>query len=266
MAAQKKKFYAVVKGRRPGIYTQWDGPGGAHEQVDGFAGARFRGFASREAAEQFLREGGLHVAPAARQPLLMEDAAPPVKAPTVKAPPVDPVLGSAPHQAEQAAGSIILYTDGASTGNPGPGGWGAVLIQDSRRKELSGGYRCTTNNRMELMAVICALESLTAAPSRVVVYSDSRYVVDAVQKGWARRWRANGWMRARNASGVSARAENVDLWERLLTLLERIPVEFHWVRGHADTLENERCDRLAVAAAHQTDLPADEGFSGKCRG
>lgn len=146
---------------------------------------------------------------------------------------------------------VTLYTDGGALGNPGPGGYGAVLLYKSQRKELSGGFRRTTNNRMELMAVISGLEALKA-PCRITIYTDSRYVADAVEKGWARRWRAAGWMRNKKE-----RALNPDLWERLLELLERHEVEFRWVKGHAGNRENERCDTLTQEAARWPDLPPD---------
>ena len=146
---------------------------------------------------------------------------------------------------------VTLYTDGGALGNPGPGGYGAVLLYKSQRKELSGGFRRTTNNRMELMAVISGLEALKA-PCRITIYTDSRYVADAVEKGWAKRWRAAGWMRNKKE-----RALNPDLWERLLELLERHEVEFRWVKGHAGNRENERCDTLTQEAARWPDLPPD---------
>ena len=150
---------------------------------------------------------------------------------------------------------VTIYTDGACIGNPGPGGYGVVLLHGQNRKELSGGFRSTTNNRMELMAVIIALEALKR-PTKVTLYSDSRYVVDALNKGWAKKWRANGWMRNKND-----RAVNPDLWQRLLAAVENHDVDFKWVRGHAGVTENERVDKLATTAARQRDLPADQGYS-----
>lgn len=138
---------------------------------------------------------------------------------------------------------VSLYTDGACTGNPGPGGWGAILRCGGTEKELSGGEAQTTNNRMELMAAIEGLSALKR-PCRVTLYSDSQYLVNAVTKGWAKRWQKNGWMRTKTEAAL-----NPDLWERLLALLERHEVAFVWVRGHAGHPENERCDRLAVAQA-----------------
>ena len=149
---------------------------------------------------------------------------------------------------------VIVHTDGSAIGNPGPGGYGVVLSWGEKRKELSGGYRRTTNNRMEILAVIKALEALTR-PCKVTLYSDSRYVVDAMAKGWALKWRAKGWMRNKNE-----RALNPDLWERLLHVAEGHEMDFQWVRGHAGDLGNERADRLAVSAAQGSDLPPDEVY------
>ena len=149
---------------------------------------------------------------------------------------------------------VTIYTDGACSGNPGPGGYGAVLRSGGHSKELSAGFRKTTNNRMELLAVISGLEILKA-PSRVRIYSDSRYIVDAVNKGWARRWRANGWKRNKKE-----RAINPDLWSRLLDLMEVHDTEFRWVKGHAGNAGNERADALAVAASNTDDLAIDEGY------
>jgi ribonuclease HI len=150
---------------------------------------------------------------------------------------------------------VTIYTDGACLGNPGPGGFGAVLLHESSRREVSGGFQRTTNNRMEMMAAIAALEALKE-PCQVTLYSDSQYLVKAMSLGWAQRWRANGWKRNKRELAV-----NPDLWARLLDLCGYHTVEFLWVRGHSGTRENERCDRLAVAAANQPDLPVDEGYS-----
>lgn len=137
--------------------------------------------------------------------------------------------------------TVHLYTDGACSGNPGPGGWGAVLIYGEARKELSGGERDTTNNRMELTAAIRGLQALRE-PCQVILTSDSRYLVDAVTKGWLRSWQRRGWRKAGNDPVL-----NVDLWQQLLPLLEQHQVEFVWVKGHAGHPENECCDRMAVA-------------------
>ena len=149
---------------------------------------------------------------------------------------------------------VTLYTDGGCINNPGPGGYGVVLIYDSHRKELSRGYRRTTNNRMEILAAIAGLEALKES-CRVTLYSDSQYVVHAMQKGWARRWQANGWKR-----NAKEKAINPDLWKRLLELCSVHEVEFEWVRGHAGHSENERCDELAKAAARGSGLEIDEAY------
>ncbi len=158
-----------------------------------------------------------------------------------------------------AEARVTIYTDGACIGNPGPGGYGVVLLSGQRRKELSGGFANTTNNRMEILAAIMGLEALKK-PSAVTLYSDSRYLVDAIEKGWAIKWQANGWMRNKKD-----RAVNPDLWERLLDLTKQHDVEFRWVRGHAGNKENECCDKLAVAAAKGKDLPADTGYKSDFR-
>lgn len=146
---------------------------------------------------------------------------------------------------------VTLYTDGACTGNPGPGGYGVILQFGKHRRELSGGYAHTTNNRMEMMAVIAGLQALKE-PCRVRVVTDSEYVVNAMEKGWARSWRARGWRRRTGEPAL-----NADLWQQVLDLCERHQVSFQWVRGHAGHAENERCDRLAVEAAAGQDLPPD---------
>jgi ribonuclease HI len=150
--------------------------------------------------------------------------------------------------------NVKLYTDGACSYNPGPGGYGAVLIYGSHRKELSAGFRRTTNNRMEILAAIAGLEALKE-PCCITLYSDSQYLVDSIEKGWAVRWQANGWKRNKNEKAV-----NPDLWERLLELCKIHKVQFEWVRGHAGHKENERCDKLATAAAQGSNLAVDEGY------
>lgn len=135
---------------------------------------------------------------------------------------------------------VSIYTDGACSGNPGPGGWGAVLVSGTSEKEICGGDENTTNNRMELLAVISALDALKR-PCNVKLYTDSKYIVDAITKGWAKKWQKNNWMR-----NSKDKAMNPDLWERLLALLQTHSVEFIWVKGHAGHKYNERCDQLAV--------------------
>mgnify|MGYP000966060131 FL=1 len=146
---------------------------------------------------------------------------------------------------------VTIYTDGACSGNPGPGGYGVVLLYQGHRKELSAGFRETTNNRMEILAVISGLESLKEK-CKVTLYTDSQYVVNAIEKNWAKKWRANGWMRNKKEPAL-----NADLWARLLKLCEVHELKFVWVRGHAGNRENERCDRLAVDAVKQSNLPLD---------
>jgi len=149
-----------------------------------------------------------------------------------------------------AKGEIVIYTDGAARGNPGPGGLGVVMLYGKHRKELSEGFRLTTNNRMELLAVIRGLESLKREDLSIKIYTDSRYVSDAVNKGWVFNWEAK---RFKNK-------KNVDLWQQLLALYRKYKVEFIWVKGHASIPENERCDRLAVEASHGASLKKDAGY------
>ena len=139
--------------------------------------------------------------------------------------------------------TVTIYTDGACSGNPGPGGWGAILMYGEHRKELSGGEANTTNNRMELTAVIAALSALKE-PCEVELWSDSKYVIDALEKGWAKSWQKNGWKKADKKPAI-----NPDLWEQLLDLCEKHDVRFHWVKGHADNEGNNRCDRMATREA-----------------
>lgn len=148
-------------------------------------------------------------------------------------------------------GIVTIYTDGACLGNPGPGGWGAVLLYGDHRREIFGGYRRTTNNRMELLAVIEALSHLKT-PASVEVFTDSKYLHDAVNKDWLGKWQRNGWQ----TSGKMP-VKNQDLWLRLDALLKIHGVRFCWVRGHAGDPENECCDRLAGTAALGADLPED---------
>ncbi|MEO6884366.1 MAG: ribonuclease HI [Bacteroidia bacterium] len=145
---------------------------------------------------------------------------------------------------------IIIYTDGSSRGNPGPGGYAAILISGSHRKEISKGFKYTTNNRMELLSVIAALEALKNEKQNVTVYSDSKYVVDAVTKGWVFTWQK------KNFSGK----KNPDLWMRFLRIFPKHNVQFVWVKGHADNPENNRCDELAVTAAQGYNLLTDGAY------
>jgi ribonuclease HI len=223
MAGVKKRYYAVIRGSTPGIYTTWHGLNGAQEQVKGFPGALYRGFTTLTEARDFLSQGS-------------GDSPHPSDSP-----PNGGLFVSKP----PGIGKIVsIYTDGGCINNPGPGGYGVVIIDGRKRTELSGGYRLTTNNRMELMAAIVALRSLKKR-SLVTLTTDSQYVVNGIQKGWAMRWRSRNWMRDKNH-----RAENSDLWAELLDVLEKHEVSFQWVRGHSGHPENERCDALAKRAAH----------------
>ena len=147
--------------------------------------------------------------------------------------------------------TVEIFTDGACSGNPGPGGYGVILRSADKTKELSAGYRKTTNNRMELRAVITGLKALKDKCD-VKVYSDSKYIVDAVRQGWAKRWQRNNWYRNKNEKAL-----NPDLWQELLDLIDHHQVEFIWVKGHAGHPENERCDELAVAATAGDNLLED---------
>jgi len=149
---------------------------------------------------------------------------------------------------------VTIYTDGACSGNPGKGGYGAVLIYNGTRKEISGGYNKTTNNRMEIMAVLKALEALKE-PCEVLLISDSKYVVDAINKGWVFSWSKNGWMR-----NNKEKALNIDLWEKLLKIMSVHKVTFEWIKGHAQNIENERCDELARNAILHENLYDDSIF------
>ena len=224
MQKSKKNYYAVVIGHKPGLYKNWAGAGGAQEQVQGFAKAKFKGFFALEDAVEYLSENGIDVS------------------------------GYDIPEQKQEDDRIYIYTDGGALNNPGPGGYGVVLLYQGHRKELSGGFQMTTNNRMELTACIEGLKSLTKQ-SKVTIYSDSKYIVDAVTKDWAPRWRANGWKRD-NKQPV----ENADLWIQLLAEVEKHEIEWVWVKGHAGKKENERCDQLAGDAMRGPNLNPDFGY------
>ncbi len=151
--------------------------------------------------------------------------------------------------------NIEIYTDGACSKNPGPGGYGIVFLYNGARKELSKGYKLTTNNRMEMLAVIVALKTLKEK-CNVRLYSDSKYVIDSITKGWVYNWQKNNWQRNKKEM-----AQNIDLWEELLPLLEKHNVEFIWVKGHSNNIENERCDYLARSAILNGDLLEDKNYN-----
>jgi len=234
----KKKYYAVARGHKPGVYRQWFGADGAKEQIDGFPRARYKGFPTEQEAQDWLEEiknGG-------------DDAASKsVGNGAGKSAGKTKTLKDIDVKTELESGKVMMYTDGGALNNPGPGGYGVVMYFGEKRKELSGGFRNTTNNRMELSACIAGLNSLKR-PCSVILVSDSKYVVDGIEKGWARRWKSKGWMR----NAVSP-AENYDLWGQLLELTETHDVEFTWVKGHAGHPENERCDQLAKEFAGSAD-------------
>jgi ribonuclease HI len=147
-------------------------------------------------------------------------------------------------------GEITIYTDGASSGNPGPGGYGVILISGKHRLEKSEGFKLTTNNRMELMAVIVGLEALKIPGSRVVIYTDSKYVADSVEKGWVFQWESRAFKKKKNP----------DLWIRFLKVYRKHIVRFVWIKGHSNNIENEICDRLAVNAYSNSSLQEDPGY------
>ena len=154
---------------------------------------------------------------------------------------------------------ITIYTDGACTGNPGPGGYGIVIRGLEGTQEMSGGFSLTTNNRMELLAAIEGLKAIKT-PSEITLYSDSKYLVDAINKEWVFRWQTNKWKRNKRE-----KAENVDLWKQLLPELKKHKVRFIWVKGHAGAPSNERCNKLAVEASKEKNLPPDEGYGEKSK-
>ncbi|MEW6620607.1 MAG: ribonuclease HI [bacterium] len=236
---KKKQYYVVIQGHKPGIYDKWYGPGGAAEQVVGFPEALYKGFYTQEEIHKWLKEPGETSFLLERIPELLDKPA------------CSPLEDS---NALIKRREVVIYTDGAAISNPGPGGYGVILLHKGRRKELSGGYRLTTNNRMELRACIVGLKALKFKCS-VVIWTDSKYVIHGITKGWARRWRANNWMR-----GPENKAENPDLWAELLELCEKHDVKFRWVKGHDGNPQNERCDQLANKMARRRDLPADEVY------
>jgi len=236
MSLPKKKYYAVARGRRTGIYLSWFGVDGAEKQIKGYPGALFRGFPTRKEAEDWLQ------APT-------ENRYSKGKRGQAKTSPEEALVAP-------AARDIVIYTDGSSLNNPGPGGYGVVIIEkDAKRRELSEGFRHTTNNRMEMLACIVGLRQFKKKVA-VSLYSDSKYVINGITKGWARNWRARGWLKS-----DGKKALNPDLWEIFLELCEFHDVHFQWVKGHAGNPENERCDELAnQAAAQKSDDNVDHGY------
>jgi ribonuclease HI len=229
--AAKKRFYAVRNGRTPGIYKSWKE---CEAQVRGFSNAEFEGFLTLSEAKDYLKQ--------AQQNKSNEERAAPKQEVFKGLEPI-PLLVRDSRSLKQ----VVMYTDGACTGNPGPGGYGVVLIYGERRKELSAGFRLTTNNRMEILACVAGLQELKE-PCDVTIYSDSKYVVDSITKSWALKWRKRGWKRI-DKDGQEKDAINADLWARMLDLCDKHRVRFQWVRGHDGNEGNERCDHLARTAA-----------------
>lgn len=227
----KKKFYAIAKGRKPGIYTDWPT---AEAQVKGFGGARFKGFLSRAQAEAWIKDPGT---PVKRSKSSRKSSPKEYKKPKL------------------SDDCIEIYTDGGAIGNPGPGGYGAVIVKDGKKEELYGGYIHTTNNRMELMACIKGIGALSATDRPVALFSDSSYVVNGISKGWAKGWRKRGWKKSDGNPAI-----NPDLWKQLLDLTNDLKISFHWVKGHAGHPLNERCDELAVQSARGENLFEDKGY------
>ncbi len=241
MPGKSAKSYAVFQGHAPGIYDSW---AEASAQVKGFKGAKYKSFSNKTEAIRWLRECVLAAKEAVDERLIAL-----IKSePTVSSYPARPPRGT-------SAGKIVIHTDGGASPNPGKGGYGVVLQSGKLRKELSAGFEFTTNNRMELLAVIVALEALKE-PSQVILHTDSKYVVDSVTKRWVYGWQKRGWKKSDGKLAV-----NIDLWKRLLPLLTKHQVEFKWVKGHAGNQENERCDALVSEARKAAFLKQDTGYT-----
>ncbi|MCP3941017.1 MAG: ribonuclease HI [Desulfobacteraceae bacterium] len=221
------KYYAVAQGRKTGIFTNWPE---AEQQVRGFTNAIFKSFKTQQEAEIFLKN-----------PSFSSKASSPSNT-TPKAYPAT----------DYPIGTIVVYTDGGAIGNPGPGGYG-VVIKD--KKELKGGYNLTTNNRMELKAVMVAMEALGAEKAPIVLHSDSKYVINGLNKGWAKNWKKNNWIKSDGNPAM-----NADMWAILLDLQEGLDITFKWIKGHAGNPLNERCDELANKTARKKDLPPDINY------
>ncbi|HEY7180580.1 MAG TPA: ribonuclease HI [Blastocatellia bacterium] len=254
MSKNKKQYYAVRSGREPGIYRTWEE---CKAQVDGYAKAQFKGFTSLEEAEAYLGYVKTNN-PGAGEPSSVRPFNPPGRPKKSRGTGHGDDEATALEMLETGDGlkHVVIYTDGACLGNPGPGGYGVVLLHGKERKEFSRGFRLTTNNRMEMLACIVGLQTLKD-PCAVTLYSDSQYVINSMTKGWALRWRKNKWKR----SGEDV--PNADLWANLLDLCDKHKVRFNWVRGHAGNKENERCDQLARQAALSFELAIDSVYENK---
>lgn len=228
------KYYAVAQGRKTGIFTTWTE---TEQQVRGFANAIFKSFKTRQEADLFLKNPSF--SPGSNKKKSHKKGS-------------DKPQKVYPSETDYPRGTIVVYTDGGAIGNPGPGGYG-VVIKD--KKELSGGYKLTTNNRMELKAVMVAMEALKGEKKPIVLHSDSKYVVNGLTKGWARNWKKRNWVKSDGKPAM-----NADMWDRLLDLQAGLDITFKWVKGHAGNPLNERCDELATKAARKKTMHDDTGY------
>ena len=234
-----KKFYAVAKGRKPGIYSNWPE---AQAQVMSFAGAVYKGFPTEKEAAAWIKNPSYGTSTPGKK--------------TIRK--TKPAGKHASHtNTDPKDGEITIYSDGGARYNPGPGGYGVVIVDDGEHRELSSGFRHTTNNRMELMGCIVALRELGPCDKPITLYTDSSYVVNGITKGWAKGWRKRGWIKSDKQPAI-----NPDLWAELLELTEGRVISFRWVKGHAGHPMNERCDELAVAASRGENMPEDIGYQG----
>jgi ribonuclease HI len=264
MSKARKKYYAVRSGREPGVYLTWDE---CKAQIDGYPKAEYKGFSSLADAEAYL--GYVKTSkPANAEPSaarLFADK-PSGKPKTKHRARRRETEAPATELLETTDGlkHVVIYTDGACTGNPGPGGYGVVMLHGESRQEMSGGFRLTTNNRMEMLACIVGLRSLNGQCA-VSLFTDSQYVCNSMTNGWARRWKNHGWKRVDrdNPDAPPEDVPNADLWEQMLELCDKHKVRFNWVRGHSGDQENERCDQLAREAALGFDLAIDTVYEKK---
>jgi Ribonuclease HI len=228
------KYYAVAQGRKTGIFTTWPE---TQQQVSGFANAVYKSFKTRQEAEAFLETPSFSPGVNKKKPCKSGSDTPQKPDPNVE---------------DYPKGTIVVYTDGGAIGNPGPGGYG-VVIQD--KTELFGGYNLTTNNRMELKAVMVAMEALKKEKGPIVLHSDSKYVINGLTKGWAQNWKKRNWFKSDGKP-----AKNADMWTLLLDLQAKLDITFKWVKGHAGNPLNERCDELANKTARNKEMPDDMGY------
>ncbi len=230
------KFYAVARGRKTGIFRSWPE---AERQVKGFAGARFKSFKTEQEALAFLKDPSYTNSASSTENFDCAQRGKKTKGPQSA-------------NCDYPENAVMVYTDGGAIGNPGPGGYGVVF---ETGETFSGGFNLTTNNRMELLAVIVALEALDGETRPICLHSDSRYVVNGITKNWAKAWKRRGW---KKSDGTPAM--NPDLWQRLLDLLPGLDIRFIWVKGHAGNPQNEACDHLANSTARMSGLPDDTGY------